>query len=163
MNIKALLQTAVGKYQSTKPNGSNGALGLAKEVLHISNGSLSRKVNPNDDGSHCSPEEVITICRESGDHAPLQAMAIELGYVLMPLQVGAVSEMAPSLAGNFKELGEWLQAASAAASSPNGALTDNVINNLQRELFEGIFTSMQTFNEIRAKHEASKPGLRAVA
>jgi hypothetical protein len=166
MNIKSLLQAAASKYRSTKDNGSNGALGLAKEVLHISNGNLSRKVNPNDDTCHCSPEEVITICRESGDHAPLQAMAMELGYLLMPMHIASTADMAPSLAGTFKELGEWLQAATTANAS--ASLSDNTIAALQRELLEGISSSIATFNELKAKHEggkvASKPAhVRAVA
>ncbi|MGQ3179766.1 MAG: phage regulatory CII family protein, partial [Blastomonas fulva] len=70
LDITPLLQAAVMGYRSPEPNGSNGALGLSK-LMGISNGILSRKVNPLDTGSHCSPEEVVKICRESGDLTPL--------------------------------------------------------------------------------------------
>lgn len=160
LNVTPLLQAAVSNYRSPDSNGSNGSLGLSK-LMGISNGILSRKVSPNDPGAHLSPEELTFVCKETGDVSAFQAMAMELGYLLMPMHVASAGDTAPSLAGTFKELGEWLQAASAANSMPS--VSDNTLVGLQRELLEGITASLQTFNELKAKNEAFKQTLRAVA
>lgn len=160
LNFKPLLQATVMGYRSPDSDGSNGALGLAK-ILQVSNGILSRKVSPTDAAAHLSPEELVRVCQETGDVSAFQAMAMELGYLLMPMHVASPADTAPSLAGTFKELGEWLQAASAANSMPS--VSDNTMGVLQRELLEGITASLQTFNELKAKHEAGKKALRAVA
>lgn len=160
LNVKPLLQAAVMGYRSQDPNGSNGALGLSK-LMGLSNGILSRKTNPLDTTAHCSPEELVQVCKETGNHSAIQAMAMELGYLLMPMHAPSAADVAPSLSSNFKELGEWLQAASAANSAPS--LSDNAMANLQRELIEGISASLQTFNELKARHAAAKPSHLRVA
>lgn len=157
MDVTLLLQKAVTGYRSPKTDGSNGSLGLSK-ILGISNGSLSRKVSPNDSASHCSPDEVITICKETGDLAPMHAMAAQLGCVLMPISLEGGKDLSPDLASNFKELGEWLQAASAANAAPS--LSDNAMAVLSSEMIEGLSATITTFQKLKAKHAAGKPALR---
>ncbi|WP_219209464.1 phage regulatory CII family protein [Variovorax boronicumulans] len=156
-DLTPLLQTAVTNYRSPDSNGSNGSLGLSK-LMGLSNGSLSRKVSPNDPVSHLSPAEFVTVCKTTGDHSAFLAMAMELGYLPMPMHTASTRDLAPSLSATFKELGEWLQAASAANSAPS--LSDNGLMILQRELIEGIAASVQTFCELKAKHVGAKPALR---
>lgn len=160
LNVKPLLQTAVMGYRSPDPNGSNGALGLSK-LMGMSSSILSRKTNPLDTTAHCSPEELVRVCKETGNHAALHAMAMEVGYLLMPMHVASPADTSPSLSSNFKELGEWLQAASSANSAPS--ISDNTLAGLQRELIEGISASLQTFNELKARHAAAKPAHLRVA
>jgi len=160
-DITTLLQTAVSNYRSPDSNGSNGSLGLSK-ILGISNGSLSRKVSPNDPVSHCSPAEVVAIVKHTGDLAPMHAMAAQVGCMLMPIELMGATDMAPDLATNFKELGEWLQAASAANAAEH--ISDNAMAGVTKELVEGIAACIATHQMIKAKHAAGKQvGLKAVA
>jgi hypothetical protein len=156
VNIKSLLQAAVSKYRSAEPNGSNGAVGLAKEVLHVSNGNLSRKVNPNDETCHCSPDEVIAICKATGDLGPLHAMAAALGCVLMPMAGGEVGDMPAVLASNVKEDGEWFQAAAMAYAAPK--LSDNQLANAAKEGIESMSATARTLMHLYAKNESDKSG-----
>lgn len=153
LDVTPLLQAAVQSYRSPDADGSNGALGLSK-LMRISNGILSRKVSPVDTGAHCSPEEFITICRETGDLAPLHAMAAALGCVLLPMAPGALRDVSPVLATNFKEDGEWLQAASAAYASPT--LSDNQLAAATKEGIESIKATADTLGQLYAKNAASK-------
>lgn len=156
MNIKSLLQAAVSKYRSTEPNGSNGAVGLAKEVLHVSNGNLSRKVNPNDDTCHCSPDEVIAICKATGDLGPMHAMAAALGCVLIPMAGEALGDMPAVLATNVKEDGEWFQAAAMAYAAPK--LSDNQLATAAKEGIESMSATARTIMHLYSKAEADKTG-----
>jgi hypothetical protein len=153
LDVTPLLQAAVMSYRSPDSNGSNGALGLAK-LMRISNGILSRKVSPTDAGAHCSPEEFITICKETGDLAPLHALAAALGCVVMPMTQGGAGEMSPTLATNFKEDGEWLQAASAAYAAP--AVSDNMLAQATREGIESIRATANTLGQLCAKNAEGK-------
>ena len=157
LDITPLLQAAVTGYRSPDPNGSNGSLGLSR-LLRVSNGVLSRKVSPNDPGSHCSPDEIVAICRETGDLAPMHAMAAQLGCLLMPAMPLAPGDISPDLARNFKELGDWLQAAATAHAADT--ITDNTLAVLSRELIEVISESVNMFARLKAKHDAGKPTLR---
>lgn len=160
-DVTTLLQAAVSGYRSPDPHGSNGSLGLSK-IMGISNGSLSRKVSPNDPASHCSPAELITICRETGNLGPLHAMAAALGCVLLPMTQSAAADVSPVLADNFKEDGEWLGAASAAHAAP--VLTDNLLAVATREGIESISATARTLMHLHQKNAATKPGaLKAVA
>lgn len=154
LDVTHMLQAAVEAFRSPDSDGSNGALGLSK-LMRISNGILSRKVNPLDKGAHCSPEEVITICRETGDLGPLHAMAAALGCVLLPMSGEAAQDISPVLATNFKESGEWFQAASAAYAAP--ALSDNQLAAAAKEGIESIKATAETIGQLYAKNAASKP------
>jgi hypothetical protein len=164
LDITPLLQAAVQSYRSPDADGSNGALGLSK-LMRISNGILSRKVSPVDTGAHCSPEEFVTICRETGDLAPLHAMAAALGCVLLPMTADASKDVSPVLATNFREDGEWLQAASAAYASP--ALSDNQLAAATKEGIESIKATAETIGHLYAKNAENKAArsatLKAVA
>lgn len=159
MNIKMLLQDALGLYRSKDPNGSNGASGMAKEVLHISNGNLSRKVNPNDTTCHCSPEEVIAICKATGDLGPMHAMAAALGCVLLPMAHGEMADLPVVLASNVKEDGEWFQAAAMAYAAPK--LSDNQVALAAKEGIESISATARTIMHLYSKNEADKGGSAA--
>lgn len=162
-DITSLLQSAVAGYRSQDQHGSNGALGLSK-LMRISNGSLSRKVSPTDNVSHCSPAEVVAICKLTGDLAPMHAMAAEVGCLLMPLGVSAAADLAPDLAANFKEVAEWLQVASAAHAAGQAALTDNKMAELGKEMIEAMASTIAAYQRLQAMHAAAKPThLRAAA
>lgn len=163
LDVTHLLQAAVEGYRSPDSDGSNGALGLSK-LMRISNGILSRKVNPLDKGAHCSPEEIITVCRETGDLGPLHAMAAALGCVVLPMAPVAAADVSPTLATNFKEDGEWLQAASAAYAAPS--LSDNQLAQATKEGIDSIRATAETIGQLYAKNAATKPKaphLRAAA
>jgi len=152
-DVTPLLQAAVQSYRSPDPDGSNGALGLSK-LMRISNGILSRKVSPLDSGAHCSPEEILTICKETGDLAPLHAMAAALGCVLLPMSPEAAADVSPTLATNFKEDGEWLQAASAAYAAPS--LSDNQLAQATKDGIESIQATANTLGQLYAKNASTK-------
>lgn len=153
-DVTHLLQNAVSSYRSPDSNGSNGALGLSK-LLGISNGILSRKVSPNDPACHLSPAELVKVCKETGDHSAFVAMAMELGYVLMPLDVSLADDPSCPMGRTFKESGEWLQKASALNASPRP--TPNQIEEARRELFESIAQDMRMFSMLQAKSLAQQP------
>jgi hypothetical protein len=158
-DVTHLLQAAVYGYRSPDSDGSNGAKGLCK-LLGISNSILSRKVSPNDSTCHLSPAELVRVCKETGDHAALIAMAMQLGYVLMPLDVDLTDDTNCPMGKTFKESGEWLQKASAANAKPT--LTPNELDDLQRELFESFAQDMRMFALLKAKCHAQRPShLRA--
>lgn len=161
---KPLLQTAVSGYRSQHEHGKNGAAGLSAEHMHIANGSLSRKVNPQDQTSHPSPAEIVTICRATGDLGVLHAMAADVGCLLMPLGVAAAADLAPDLAANFKEVADWLQVASAAHAAGPAALTDNKMAELGKEMIEAMASTIAAYQRLQAMHAAAKPThLRAAA
>ena len=93
MNITGLLHNAVRNFRGPEPEDSNGAAGLSV-YMGITAVSLSHKVSPTYPSAHCSPEEIVAICQLTRDHAPLQAMAKALGYVLLPV-VPPDAEMDP--------------------------------------------------------------------
>jgi len=153
LDVTPLLQAAVLSYRSPDPDGSNGALGLSK-LMHISNGILSRKVSPLDNGAHCSPEEFVTICRETGDLAPLHAIAAALGCVLLPMAPEVAADVSPVLATNFKEDGEWLHAAADACADQ--ALSDNKLAKAMKEGVDSIRATTNTIGHLFAMNAATK-------
>jgi hypothetical protein len=158
-DVTSLLQTAVSNYRSPDSNGSNGSLGLSK-LMGISNGSLSRKVSPNDPVSHVSPAELVKVCKETGDHSALIAMAMHLGYVLMPLNMESTDDLSPGMVKTIKESADWLQVASAANASPR--LTANQLADAKRELFESIQEGVRMYSALEARYLAQQPShLRA--
>lgn len=65
----------------------NGGAEILGALVGIQAGILRNKVNPHNDRNHLTIDETMRIQRLSGDHRIIQAMAIELGYVMLPLDV----------------------------------------------------------------------------
>lgn len=157
IDITRLLQDAVGKYLSVDPDGSNGAKGLAP-VMGISAGSLSHKVSPTYPGAHCSPEEVVTICLETNDTAPIEAMCMAVGGAFLPhvTTLGDADVDGNKLiTSSIKEFGEWLAEANGALNGP--PITDSKMATLERELLESMQEGMRLHSLLRARHIAAKP------
>ena len=163
MDITSLLQDAVRSFRSTEENGHNGVKGLAA-AMRMQSASLSHKVSPTYPTAHLSPEEFIEVCKRTGDMAPFYAMAAALGCVVLPMTVPQAQDVSPTLATNFKEDGEWLQAASSAFAAPS--VSDNMLAKATKEAFESIGATVNTIMQLQAKHDAgmpSKPTLQRVA
>jgi hypothetical protein len=92
-------------------------------------------------------------------------MAAALGCVLLPMAPEVAADVSPVLATNFKEDGEWLQAASAAYAAP--ALSDNQLAAATKEGIESIKATADTLGQLYAKNAATKASrvspLRAAA
>ncbi|MBB1603329.1 phage regulatory CII family protein [Variovorax sp. UMC13] len=156
-DVTALLQDAVSKFRSTDPNGSNGAAGLSK-LMGITAASLSHKVSPTYPTAHCSPREVLQICKLTGDMVPIQAMAAALGGVFVPLFCASEADansVSCKVASAFKENGEWLAAAGSA--NAQAVLNANQLAVAKREMMESIMASVRAFAALEAKHSASQP------
>lgn len=150
LNIKRALQDAVSKFRSQDEFGSNGAKGLAPE-MGLSAGSLSHKVSPTYPGAHCSPEEVVEICKKTGDIGPMQAMCAELGGVYLPL-VASLDKASCLIVGSVKEYGEWMAKANSGLQMEDRELTDAYMADLERELLESVTECMRLHSKLRARH-----------
>ncbi|CAN7679330.1 hypothetical protein LJR039_005438 [Pseudorhodoferax sp. LjRoot39] len=156
MNITALLYNAVRRFRGPTPEDSNGAAGLAP-FMEMSATSLSHKVNPNYPTAHCSPEEFVQICSLTGDHSPLQAMAMQLGYALVPIESTASMSTADAcrIAASAKEFGEFL--AEAAAKADAKGIKDADMVRITKEFAESMAAQAALFAHLQAAHDAGKP------
>lgn len=156
MNTTALLYNAVRRFRGPEPEDSNGAAGLAP-YLGMTATSLSHKVSPTYPSAHCSPDEVVSICRLTGDHAPVQAMAMQLGYALVPIVPANTLSTADAcrIAASAKEFGEFL--AAAASSTADKKIKDAEMARITKEFAESMAAQAQLFAHLQAAHEGSKP------
>lgn len=156
MNVRGLLHAAVRGFRGAGPDDSNGATGLAA-YMSISPTSLSHKVAPNHPSAHCSPDEVVDICRLTGDHSAMQAMAFQLGYVLVPIESTSAMSAADAcrIAASAKEFGEFL---AEAASNPSGkGIKDADMVRITKEFAESMAAQAALFAHLQATHDAGKP------
>lgn len=157
MNIRALLHNAVRCFRGPQPEDSNGAVGLSG-YMGLTSTSLSHKVSPTYPSAHCSPEEVIAICQLTGDHAPIQAMAKALGYVLVPIaQEGTDTdqEYIEQLTAAAREFGEYL--AESTSSYADKRITDPEMTRITKEFADSMAAQARLFAILQAKHRAGKP------
>lgn len=155
MNITALLYNAVRCFRGPQPEDSNGAAGLAP-YMGITSTSLSHKVSPTHT-AHCSPEEIVDICQLTGDHAPMQAMARALGYVLVPLaQEGADTgqEYIERLTAAAKEFGEYI--AESTSSYADKRISDDEMARITKEFADSMAAQSHLFSILQSKHAAGK-------
>lgn len=156
MNVTALLFNAVRSFRGPGPDDSNGAAGLAP-YLGITATSLNHKVSPTYASAHCSPDEVVAICKLTGDHAPVQAMALELGYALLPIAAtdGMSTADACRIAKAAKEFGEFL--AEAASNIGGKQIKDSEMTHIAKEFAESMAAQAHLFAQLQAAHDAGKP------
>lgn len=157
MNFTALLFNAVRNFRGPQPEDSNGAAGLAP-YMGITATSLSHKVSPTYPSAHCSPDEVVNVCKLTGDHEAVRAMAKELGYALLPIAQASDAcgpEHAKRMAATVKEFGEFL--AESAANAADGHLSDNEMARITREFMESMAAQTGLYAALKAMHQAGKP------
>lgn len=157
MNITASLYNAVRRFRGVEPDDSNGAAGLAP-YLGITATSLSHKVSPSYPAAHCSPDEVVAICRLTSDHAPLQAMAVQLGYVLIPIakpDADMDPEYVARVAASAKEFGEFITEASSGYADKQ--INDHEMARISKEFADSMAAQAHLFAILQAKHLAGKP------
>lgn len=155
MNITAALFQAVKNFRNPDPTEPNGAAGLAPWV-GITSTSLSHKVSPTYQ-AHCSPEEVVAICKFTGDHTAMQAMAMELGYALLPLapvEQDVDKEYLASITASAREFGEFLT--EAATHYSDKSMTDAVMARITKEFAESMSAQAHVYASLQAKHKADK-------
>lgn len=155
MNITALLYNAVRRFRGIDPDDSNGAAGLAP-YMGLTATSLSHKVSPTYPTAHCSPDEVVAVCKLTGDHAALQAMAMQLGYALLPVatDAGADPEYINRVTASAKEFGEFL--AESAAGIADKHISDSEMAKISKEFAESMAAQAHLFAVVQARHEAGK-------
>lgn len=157
MNIRALLYNAVRCFRGPQPEDSNGAVGLAG-YMGLTSTSLSHKVSPTYPNAHCSPEEVVSICQLTGDHAPMQAMAKALGYVLVPIaEEGGDSDQQyiEQLTATAREFGEYIS--EATSSYADKQITDPEMARITKEFADSMAAQSRLFSILQNKHQAGKP------
>lgn len=163
MNITALLYNAVRRFRGPGPDDSNGACGLAP-YIGITAVSLSHKVSPTYPSTHCSPEEVLAICKLTGDHEPLRAMAKDLGYALLPLAPAHEEPddaWAERLTDSVKEFGEYVTTASVSYADKK--VSDAEMAGIEREFNQAMAGMSRVHAYLRdchAKGTTVKPGSR---
>lgn len=154
MNITDALYRAAHDYP--------GGIEALAVRMRISPSSLAHKVSPNYPGAHCSPGEMAQICEFTSDHSPLQALAGQLGYQLLPIvQQGEVdSEFTLRLARTVKEFGEFISEISTDLA--DGKVTDNELKRIERELADMVAASQALYAVAARINSAAKPAhLRA--
>ena len=157
MNITALLFNAVRRFRGVEPDDANGAAGLAP-AMGITATSLNHKVSLTYPTAHCSPDEVVLICKLTGDHAPMQAMAMQLGYALLPI-VSKQEQNDPEFFGRLtlsvKEFGEFITEASSGYADKS--IDDNEMARITKEFAEAMAAQSHLFAALKARHLAAKP------
>ena len=150
MNITDALYRAVHSY----PGGSES---LAPR-MGMRASSLDHKVSPTYPGAHCSPEEMAAIMELTGDHGPLQALAMRLGYSLLPLsrpgtQVGL--EVVRQLAAAVREFGEFIGEISNDLA--DGQVSDNELRRIQHELADMMGAAQSLYGLAARMNHDAKP------
>lgn len=102
-----------------------GVPALAARMKVKSHAVLSHKLNPNNQDNHLTVSDLMTIMVMTGDHRPLHAACLELGYMALPLPANTDDETtAEALTDTCKEFADYLQSVTAA-------LTDNKVTAIE--------------------------------
>ena len=158
MDLTIALQRAVRGFE-------HGTAALAARMgLQLT--SLYHKVSPTYPTSHCSPEEMLEIMQITGDHGALQALAGNLGYVLLPApDLAADTPCTLALAQSVQEFGEF--AAESARGLADGRISDNELARIEREGAQELAAIQELMRVAARVHQASRPdapaGLQRVA
>lgn len=158
MDLTIALQRAVRGFE-------HGTAALAARMgLQLT--SLYHKVSPTYPTSHCSPEEMLEIMQITGDHGALQALAGNLGYVLLPApDLAADTPCTLALAQSVQEFGEF--AAESARGLADGRISDNELARIEREGAQALAAIQELMRVAARVHQAGKPdapaGLQRVA
>ena len=150
MNITDALYRAVHSY-------AGGSESLAPR-MGMRASSLDHKVSPTYPGAHCSPEEMVTICELTGDHGPLQAMALRLGYALLPLQRPDTElgpEFTQALAKTVREFGEFISEISTDLA--DARVSDNELRRIERELADMLAATQALYGLAARINRDAKP------
>lgn len=149
MDVTIALQRAVRGFPL-------GSAALAAR-LGLSVTSLSHKVSPTYPNAHCSPEETLDIMQITGDHGALQAMAAELGYVILPSPELAHQEgdSAQALAAVVGRFGTFIT--EVAQDLADGRVTDNERGRIEAEAAQAIAAIDALLRLVQRLNVAGKP------
>lgn len=151
MNITDALYRAVHSY-------AGGSESLAPR-MGMRASSLDHKVSPTYPGAHCSPEEMVAICELTGDHGPLQALALRLGYALLPLAKyegsQADAELVRQLATSVREFGEFISEISTDLA--DGKVSDNELRRIEHELADMMGAAQSLYGLAARINRDAKP------
>lgn len=153
MNITDALYRAVHTY-------AGGSESLAPR-MGMRASSLDHKVSPTYPGAHCSPQEMAAIMELTGDHGPLQALAMRLGYALLPLpradDVAQIDgELVRQLASSVREFGEFITEISTDLA--DGKVSDNELRRIERELTDMMTAAQSLYAYAARLNQDAKPG-----
>lgn len=151
MNITAALYRAAHGYQ--------GGMAKLAQFVGCSEHGLQHKVSPSYPGAHCSPDELVTICEVTQDLAPLQAMAMRLGQLVIPMPsaAGVEGDVAVKLAATCQSFGELI--AEYSASLADGRVNQNELHRIEREGAELIADVHALLAHANTQYEAAKPAV----
>lgn len=126
------------------------------QLLHMSPTTLRHKANPNDPRQFFSPEECISLQRETRDHGGLHVEAEALGYVLLkaPQQV-APDEAMHLVTRAVREFSEFMTQWSGCQE--DGDVSANELQRVDAELLDAISALQSMRAHVAAMHEARKP------
>jgi hypothetical protein len=149
MNITAALYRAAHGYQ--------GGMAKLAQFVGCSEFGLQHKVSPSYLGAHCSPDELVTICEVTQDLGPLQAMAMRLGQLVIPLPTaaGVKGDVAVKLAATCQSFGELITEYSTSLA--DGRVTQNELRRIEREGAELNADVHALLAHASAQVEAAKP------
>lgn len=148
MDKTRALQRAIDGY----PLGTQ----VLASLLGMSPTTLRHKANPNDPRQFFSPEEVIALQRETGNHGGLQVEAEALGYVLLKCPGELAPDQAMALVtGAVREFGDFMREWSDAHA--DNEITANELQRIDAEL-QAATAAMQAMRSFAAAmHEARRP------
>lgn len=137
-----------------------GATALAP-VVGKSAGTLSHEVDPNYAGAKLGLLDAVKLSKWRGDRQVLDAFALELGCVVVPLvpAVAGAEGIASRTARLVQEFGDLMCVTGAATG--DGVISDNERERIEREGAE-LLAALQAFlGDVRALNSAGKDQQRA--
>lgn len=112
-----------------------GTRGLALR-MGVNGAVLSHKLNPNDGSNHLTVREFEAMLTLTGDHRALHALALDQGYMLLPLPGESDCPAMGALIQSVSESADFLKAASESLA--DGKVTKLELATVRKELTEMV-------------------------
>lgn len=104
--------------------------------MNVNGAVLSHKLNPNDASNHLTVREFEALLTLTGDHRALHALALEHGYMLMPLPSATDCPALGALITAVSESADFMKAVSESLS--DGKVTKLELARVRKELTEMV-------------------------
>lgn len=121
--------------------------------------SLQHKASPTYPTAHFSPSELVDAMEVTGDHGPLEAMALRVGRITLPLphlmDGDTGSELVQRMAATVREFSEFM--VEASKDLQDNRCTGVELRRIQHEGLDAIAAIQQLMALAQSMHEAGTP------